>query len=205
MFGKTILDGGVGVSSHTGTVSIRRLSDGMYWDQTNDQWDGDSGEILNDLDATEGLGYFFMEALSTSNFFDSTLDGYPILCTYKISDATPTVVAHFSEMQYVRSGVSINQTEIVDSLAIIPTEDDPYPTSVLGMIKMIHELGKFSIEYDLSTYTKAVMLFYDEDRTISGDPVYWCYVYNTTGGKPASIAEIAKRDRVKIFADVEPS
>lgn len=58
------------------------------------------------------------------------------------------------------------------------------------------DLDTTAIEYDFTTYSKAVMLFYNQQRPFSGNPIYWCYVYTAAGSKPSTAAEIGKRDQV---------
>jgi len=205
-FRKTIMDAGIGVTSHTGTLSIKRISDGQYWDHDNNQWDGDSGEIFNDLNNTEGLGYFFLEILATSDFFDESLvDAYEILCTYRISNSTPAVVASFSESQYIRTGTPIDRQEIVDTLSLIPSADPLAPTSVSGMIQLANRVSKLAHDYDFVTYAKAVMFFFDEDYPFTGDPILWRYVYNASRGKPTQSSEIVFGDRVRDYSLVQPT
>jgi hypothetical protein len=69
---------------------------------------------------------------------------------------------------------------------------------------LIAKLEKDAIEYNFTAYSKAVMLFYEADRPFPGDPYAWCYVYTAAGGNPSNTTEIAKRDRVKIWATEQP-
>jgi len=77
--------------------------------------------------------------------------------------------------------------------------------AIASSVNTFVNLEACAYEFDFSTYAKAVMLFYQEDRPFSGDPYAWCYVYNSTGGNPTTSAEIVKRDTVVLWATAEPS
>lgn len=62
-----------------------------------------------------------------------------------------------------------------------------------------------ALEYDFTTYSKAVILYYGEQRTFAGDPLYWAYIYTAVGGNPANVSEIAKRDQIIAWSSSEPT
>jgi hypothetical protein len=72
-------------------------------------------------------------------------------------------------------------------------------------IDLIDAALRMAIEYDFTTYSKAVILFYEDDRPLAGDPSYWAYVYTAAGGKPSTASEITKRDRLKTWVSGAPS
>jgi hypothetical protein len=81
------------------------------------------------------------------------------------------------------------------------TLDDVYAWN-----KIAAAMAEYSIEYDFATYSKAVVLYYAINRPFGvTDPIYWRYVYNAAGGKPANSGEIAKCDLLTAWASAEPA
>lgn len=93
------------------------------------------------------------------------------------------------------------------SYTLTYTVSGTYATDISETVLVDYDvdaIDKYAIEYDFTTYGKSVMLFYDDDRTFSTDPVLWCYVYTASGGRPVQASEIAKRDRVNTWSSGQP-
>lgn len=90
-------------------------------------------------------------------------------------------------------GIGINH--IVQNNYI--AEEVEETSSIITCVKASDTLLK-AIEYDFTTYTKAIIKWLDADRPFGAAvPIYWAYVYNASGGNPSNAGEIAKRDRIK--------
>lgn len=68
-----------------------------------------------------------------------------------------------------------------------------------------YDLQKLALTYNFTTYSKAVILWYDMDAPLSGDPVYWAYVYNSVGGNPSTAAQITTKDRTIRWTTAQPA
>ena len=68
-----------------------------------------------------------------------------------------------------------------------------------------YNVDKLTLEYDFTTYSKAVILWYDVDRPIgAATAIYWAYIYNSTGGKPVNSFQVCKKDRVIRWSEAQP-
>jgi hypothetical protein len=72
---------------------------------------------------------------------------------------------------------------------------------------------KYAISYDFTTYylndgpprtPAAVMLFWNADRPLAGDPIAWRYIYTSAGAKPSNTSEVALCDRLNLWAEGSP-
>jgi hypothetical protein len=88
------------------------------------------------------------------------------------------------------------------AIGVSPTTDSPY--DMLKKSKYVFLAHQYSISFDFGTYTKAVVLYWDKDRPLTGNPDAWRYCYTSTGANPSSVAEIAQCDRLKYWADGVP-
>jgi hypothetical protein len=181
---------GVGVTGQAPKVSIQRASDSYYY--TGSIWQ--AAPIL--LSMTE-VGVTSFNGLYLYNFtMPNTDDRYTVrkinTGTYAC-DEYDTLVSTEKVMAAsdIRLAVGLSSASIDTQLA--------------GILKSV-ESNRLAIEYDFSTYSKAVILFYDKDRAFGAtNPKYWCYVYKSNGGNPTTVSEISKRDRITLWTDTTPS
>lgn len=206
IFDLTITQDGIPIDriENTATVSIKRLTDSSYWNVDSGAWE--EGEVFNAVDNTQGSGLYLLIILASSDFFEdlSPLTEYDIMTTWHVEDSDEVTVYEASTIRTIAKGTPIYKQDIVDALSLIPTEEAPAPTSIQGMIEFNKRIERCAYEYDFATYSKAVMLFYEEDRSFSGDPYAWCYLYTATGTDPVNVSEISKRDRVRLWTEAEP-
>lgn len=207
-FQKTIRIKGIPIdrTGKTCTISIFRFVDSLYWNASLNAWV--EGIVENSTDATLGYGMFAYTATASSDFFDTSLDnGYDILVTFTVTDdGTSATLYQDSEIMTIAKGTPLYNQEIANALSTIPEGDGFHPSSVNGMIQLVNQVSKHAIQYDFTTYTKAVMFYYDEDYDagFSGDPILWRYVYNASHGKPTASSEIVYGDRVRDYSLVQP-
>ena len=68
-----------------------------------------------------------------------------------------------------------------------------------------YDIDKLALNYDFTTYSKAVILWYDIDRPFStAMPIYWTYVYTPGGSNPTDTAQIASKDRIIRWSEAQP-
>jgi hypothetical protein len=105
------------------------------------------------------------------------------------------------------TGTGLTAQETRDAMSLTPTVN-PASAPVNSIDEVLFAssiLDRGAIEYNFTSYSNSVMLFYGVDRPFGAyDPLFWCFVYTASGGKPTTIAEIAKRDMVYRWSDTTP-
>lgn len=112
----------------------------------------------------------------------------------------------------ISSAVTAINNNTNSKTAEIKVQTDKIPDVLTKLDNAVIDLKEktatlnFSIEYDFITYaTKSIIKFYDSSRPLSGNPDYWCYVYDSLGNKPTQIGSIATRDKVYKWSLVQPA
>lgn len=207
-FQKTILEDGLPIDrvGKTCTLTIQCLLDSYFWSPSDNQWLEGSVDIPTDASLGQGMWNYL--ATASSNFFrtDLGVTEYEILVTFTvIDDGTSETVFQDSEIMTIAKGTPLSGQEIANALSSVPEGDGFNPLSVNGMLQLVNQLAKYSFSYDFSTYSKAVMFFYDSDYPFTGPAVLWRYIYNANHGRPTNSSEIVYGDPVQDNNLVQPT
>lgn len=172
------------------TVVYLRFIDGYYW--TGTHWaDTPSDVAMVEYDITNfpGLYTYTISAINSTSVADT------IYAIIKYNDG----IVNRYEMHVfnIRDRVSAFQYHLamstgVNGLNVVYN----IVAANFGILTDQKHLQEYSIEYDFTTYSKAVVLYYPVSRPLTGDPTYWRYVYKELGGNPTNSSEIAKADLI---------